>query len=77
MAIDVFFRNQIRAAILSTAVSMLSAANAHGGGNVEYCRGVMDNARANALSFGLDPVEIEGQVRALCKPGYMIEGGTE
>lgn len=77
MALDVYFRSTIRFTILSNAFAMLSSANAHGGGNVEYCRGVMDNVRANALSFGLDPAEIEGQVRALCKPGYMIEGGTE
>ena len=53
MALDVYFRHDVAHGITAVAVAMLSAAAAHGGGNVEYCRGVIDTVRAQATSFGI------------------------
>lgn len=38
---------------MAISAAMLSSAMAHGGTNVEYCRGVLDMARAQALNYGL------------------------
>jgi hypothetical protein len=53
MALDVYFRDDIAQSIATVAVAMLSAAVAHGGTNSEYCRGVLDSARAQALNHGI------------------------
>ena len=53
MALDVYYRDDVAQQIVSVVVSMLSAAVAHGGGNIEYCRGVLDMARAQAVSYGI------------------------
>jgi hypothetical protein len=53
MAFDVYFRDDIAQGIVSIAVAMLSTAVAHGGTNLEYCRGVLDTSRAQALNYGI------------------------
>lgn len=53
MALDVYFRHDVEHGITAVAVAMLSAAAAHGGGNVEYCRGIIDTVRAQTTSFGI------------------------
>jgi len=53
LALDVYFKEDIRQGIVAVAVAMLSAAVAHGGGNVEYCRGILDTSRAQALNYGI------------------------
>lgn len=42
---------------------MLSAAAAHGGGNVEYCRGVIDTVRAQTTTFGIPWPSVATQIR--------------
>lgn len=53
MALDLYFKDDVAQRIVSIAVAMLSAAVANGGANVEYCRGVIDTSRAQALNYGL------------------------
>ena len=53
MALDVYFRHDVKHGIVAVAVAMLSAAVAQESLNIEYCRGVLDTARAQALNFGL------------------------
>ena len=65
MALDVYFRNDIAQGIMAVSVAMLSAAAAHGGGNVEYCRGVLDTARAQALAFGVPWSEMSDSLRGV------------
>ena len=72
MALDVYFRNDISQGIMAVAVAMLSAAAAHGGGNLEYCRGVLDTARAQALAFGVPWSEMSSDLR-----GVLSESGRE
>jgi len=62
MALDVYFRHDVAHGITAVAVAMLSAAAAHGGGNVEYCRGVIDTVRAQTTSFGIPWTEVSGQL---------------
>jgi len=53
MALDVYFREDIKQGIVAVAVAMLSAAVAHDSLNMEYCRGVLDVSRAQVLNYGL------------------------
>jgi len=53
MALDVYFREDIAQGIVSIAVAMLSTSIAHGGTNLEYCRGILDTVRAQAVSYGI------------------------
>ena len=53
MALEVFFKEDIAQGIVAVTVAMLSASVAHGGTNVEYCRGILDTARAQALNYGI------------------------
>ena len=64
MALDVYFQQDIRRNVVAVAVAMLSAAAAHGVTNVEYCRGVLDTSRAQALNHGMPWSEILGELRA-------------
>ena len=47
------FIEEIQQGIVAVTVAMLSASVAHGGGNVEYCRGVLDSAKAQGLNYGI------------------------
>lgn len=58
MPLDIYFQSDITQAIVAVVVSSLTSARAHGGGNVEYCRGVLDACRAQALVFGIPPAEV-------------------
>ena len=53
MALEVFFKEDIRQGLVAVTVAMLSAAVAHGSTNVEYCRGILDALRAQALNYGM------------------------
>ena len=53
MALEVYFRNDVAQGIVAVTVAMLSASVATGAANVEYCRGVVDTARAHALNYGI------------------------
>ena len=50
---QVYWTHDIANAIKSNVLAILAAAHAHGAGNVEYCRGVLDLARALAVAFDL------------------------
>lgn len=70
MALDVYFRDDIRQGIVAVAVAMLSTAIAHGGSNTEYCRGILDTSRAQALNYGMPWTDILVDLRlALTQAG--------
>ena len=60
MALDVYFREDLARMFAANAVAQLSASIAHGGTNVEYVRGVLDNTRALYVRLGVSwpPVEL-------------------
>lgn len=53
MALDVYFREDIRAIVLASVVTAINSAQAHGGTNVEFVRGVLCEAQHTALAFGV------------------------
>lgn len=63
MALDVYFQQDVRRNIVAVTVAMLSAAAAHGVTNVEYCRGVLDTSRAQALNHGISWAELSEELR--------------
>ena len=69
MALDVYYRDTIARQLLSSVVAMLSSAQAHGGGNVEYCRGALDLARAQALAYGVDWSVLKADVQTALASG--------
>ena len=64
MALDVHFTADVAHGITAVAVAMLSASAAHGAGNREYVRGVVDTVRAQAIQFGVWEA-VKGQVPEL------------
>jgi len=64
MALDVYFRDDVAQGIVAIAAAMLSTAVAHGGTNVEYCRGVLDTTRAQAINYGLSWRSLMGELRS-------------
>jgi len=65
MALDVYFREDVAQGIVSIAVAMLSTSVAHGGTNLEYCRGVLDTVRAQAVSYGIPWTSLMTDLRAI------------
>ena len=72
MALDVYFQEDIAQGIVAVAVGMLAAAAAHGATNVEYCRGVLDTVRAQALNYRIPWSQLLGELR-----GALADGGQE
>lgn len=70
MALEVYFQEDIAQGIVAVAVGMLTAAAAHGATNVEYCRGVLDTVRAQALSYRIPWSQLQGELR-----GALADGG--
>jgi len=71
----VYFRHDIANHITAVALAMLSSAAAHGGGNVEYVRGVIDTARAQCTSFGIEWPPVKAHLRAAMVEGReLLEG---
>ena len=65
--------NDIAQGILSITVAQLTA-SAAAGANVEYCRGVIDAARAQALNYGIPWVGlVEDMEKALAGDGKLLE----
>jgi hypothetical protein len=64
MALEVYVRNDIQRGITSVTVGIVAASMAHGGGNVEYLRGVHDAARSLALQFGVPWPEVVAELPA-------------
>lgn len=75
MALEVYFRDDIAQGIACVTVAMLSASMAHGGTNVEYCRGVMDSARAQAVNYGISWAALVADMRGLLKVNHIDVGG--
>ena len=73
MALDVHFTADVAHGITSVGVAMLSACAAHGAGNVEYVRGVVDTVRAQAISFGIEWTAVEGELIAALKGSSIID----
>ena len=69
MALEVYFKDDIAQGIVAVTVAMLSASVAHGGTNVEYCRGVLDTARAQALNYGLPWTGLMSELRGTLTDG--------
>ena len=72
MALDVYFQEDIAHSIVAVAVGMLTAAAAHGATNVEYCRGVLDTVRAQALNYRIPWPRLQSELR-----GALADGGQE
>ena len=64
MALDVYFQQDVRRNIIAVAVAMLSTSAAHGVTNVEYCRGVLDTSRAQALNHGIPWSDMQADIVA-------------
>jgi len=54
VALEVWFRAELRAELLAVTLATLQGAVANGTPNVAYCRGVLDAARASCVAFGVD-----------------------
>ena len=65
MPLEVVMREEIAAGIVAVATAMLCAAAAHGGTNVEYCRGILDYARAQALNHRIPWTDVQRELRAV------------
>ena len=53
MALEVYFAEDIRRIIAAGLIAALSAAQASDAPNVEFCRGVVCQARSQAAAFGI------------------------
>ena len=69
MALQVYFKDDIAQGIVAVTVAMLSTSVAHGGTNVEYCRGILDTARAHALNYGIPWSGLMGELRGMLSDG--------
>jgi len=72
MALEVYFAEDIADGIVAVVVGMLTAAAAHGATNVEYCRGVLDTARAQALNYRIPWAQLQSELR-----GALADSGRE
>ena len=73
MSLDLYFAVEIQQGITSTAIAILSTAIAHNGGNVEYVRGALDFARAQALNYGLPWAEMLEQLRVGIESSTLLD----
>lgn len=60
---ETYLRSEVMQGIIAVAVAMLTSAQAHGGGNIEYVRGVLDTTRAQAINYGVSWHEMSAQIR--------------
>ena len=65
MPLEVVMREEVAASIVAVATAMLTAAAAHGATNVEYCRGVLDTLRAQALNHRIPWTDVQRELRAV------------
>jgi len=65
MALELWFREDARHALLTVTLSTLQGAVANGTPNVSYVRGVLDSARGACVAFGVDFVGFVRDLRAL------------
>ena len=77
MALQVFFVDDLRQHIAAVTVAMIAASIATGE-NVEYRRGILDTARAQALSYGINWTALcEDMQGALSVTGLDVAGMLE
>lgn len=73
MVLDCYYPDDIAQGILSITVAQL-AASAASGANVEYCRGVIDAARAHALNYGISWAGlVEDMEKVLAGNGRLLD----
>ncbi|MBN1639610.1 MAG: hypothetical protein JXA09_00150 [Anaerolineae bacterium] len=65
MPLEVVMRDEIAAGIVAVATAMLTASAAHGATNVEYCRGVLDTVRAQALNHRIPWSDVQRELRTV------------
>jgi len=65
MALELWFREDARHALLTVTLSTLQGAVANGTPNVSYVRGVLDSARGACVAFGVAWAPFLGDLRAL------------
>ena len=65
MALELWFREDVRHALLSVTVAALGAAVANGRPDPSYCRGVLDAARGACVAFHVDFSRFLDDLRAL------------
>ena len=65
MALELWFREDARAVVLSVTVAALQGAVANGTPTVGYCQGVMDSARACCVAFHVDFSGFVADLRSL------------
>ena len=63
MPVDIFFHDDLQRTVASVTVAALMSAAAHGGGNIEYVRGVLDAQHATALALGVSWSKVQASVR--------------
>jgi len=63
VALEIYFQEDIAQSIVAVTVGMLTAAAAHGLTNVEYARGIIDFARAQALNYRIPWSHLQGELR--------------
>jgi hypothetical protein len=64
MSLKVWFHDDIEQGIAAVTVAILSAARAQNGVNVEYCRAIIDTAKAHALLYGINWPKLAATMRA-------------
>lgn len=62
---NIYYKEDIAQSIVAVAIAVLGSAVAHGGSNVEYCRGVLDTARAQAVNYGISWQSVVNELREL------------
>jgi len=65
MSLELWFREDARAVVLSVTVAALQGAVANGAPTAAYCQGVMDSARACCVAFHVDFSGFVADLRAL------------
>jgi hypothetical protein len=69
MALDVYFREDIRQGILAVTLVAIRTYVANQGSNAEHLRGVLDLAQAQAALYGLSWPTLLAELRALLSEG--------
>ncbi len=64
MPLDIYFTEDIAGTLASTGASMFATAAAHGFANIEYCRGIYDTLRAQALAYRIPWARVQCELRS-------------
>jgi len=72
MALELWFREDARHALLTVAVASLGAAVGHGSPDVSYCRGTLDALRASCCAFGVPWAPFLAELRGILAAGDVL-----